>query len=194
MVILILLLCMILGSLYLLKNAQLRTFGDIINPFSDTDSTENNKVDCSLATRYCTQDSHCKVLCHGGNFSCDLETGTCQLKVLPAEQGCNENHGFVHVLETTELTSRWACLNTLPHLFNDDGSLRPYVCGEGLKVGKFDLNSFNVREQDINITTLAEKCSCAKDHTRAYDLATRNIPLCVPKSMIDTFSTTLVAI
>lgn len=137
---------------------------------------QGSLVDCTLVPRFCSNSGQCNLLCTS-KYECS-KAGVCELSV-PIIQNCNNKHGFISVLRTTEFDQSWMCLNTMPHMFKENGELRGYVCGTALKTGSYDLSD----GLDIN------NCSCNNDHVRVVDDSMPNVPLCVPKNIVDNYVT-----
>lgn len=158
-----------------------------LNPIETAD-TEFSSVDCTLSTRFCSHDLQCKVLCSSEKFihkfKCNLDSGVCDLEESTTDVNaqCPAERGFLSVLRTTEIDNQWVCINTMPHLFDNNGDLQKYVCGVGDGVGTFDLNEFNVEIDDSN--SILSRCVCSENYTRVVNKTRPNIPLCIPRNMM----------
>lgn len=124
---------------------------------SDTISMDfSNPIELNCVDEACATDDNCKLLCNAG-FKC--LNGKCRQPITTQSPlSCNESKGFFMVRQTTfGGGSWWKCLNTLPHLYNDDETLKPYVCRGG------NFNGIDV-------------CECPPDKDLLYS---NQIPLCL---------------
>lgn len=144
---------------------------------------DSQKVNCLHVPRYCTDDSHCIALC-ASELSSDnriiCREGVCDTDTTPLDTStCEAKFGFLSVFNNNELQSRWLCINTLPHLFQENGQVHPYVCGTQRNTGLFDRKCFDA-DQSINAIPC---CKCNEGYIRAVEVNIPDVPLCVHKDL-----------
>ena len=169
------------------QSDALTTLRNYAQPFDGT-SASGERVDCTLINRFCVNAQQCTALCQDGTddvvgarleFTCT--SGLCVPDIgPPPDVPCNDKHGFLNTITTTEFGRQWYCLNTLPELFNDRGQLHEYVC----RNGEFDLDAF-----DANTTTdFNSVCKCNEGYDRANYIYSPNVPLCLTPKFLEYFT------
>ena len=167
-----------------LTDKDRRLLNNSLTPLTD----DSLKVNCLHTKRFCTDDLHCGALCTRDVISKHqimCKQGVCQAKTAPDEiTTCQAKLGFLSVYNNNEIFRRWFCLNTLPHLFQNNGTLHPYVCGNEAETGVFDFACFDA---DKSIDAIP-CCKCNDGYVRVVEASVPNVPLCVPEHVPSVFS------
>lgn len=119
-------------------------------------------LECDYTEVPCSIDINCK-LCHSVNNSEYRCIDNKCKKIVNFE--CDETKHFYRVRNSDGFSSDWICLNTLPHIYNNDGTLREGICFNGT----------------LDMTSGSCNCNTSLGMT-PYML--QNIPLCLTMSDI----------
>lgn len=121
-----------------------------------------NLLECDYTQVPCSIDMNCK-FCHDVNnneYKC--VENKCK-KIVNSE--CDETKHFYKVRNRDIFSNDWICLNTLPHIYNNDGTIRKGICFNG------------------TLDKTSGSCICDAQSGR-FPFTLQNIPLCLAMSDI----------
>lgn len=145
------------------------------------------RKDCGSSQIYCSTDNDCKQICSHAiddtllsEYKCS-DIKTCTQSILTGENNdtsivkCIKEFGFMPVLTADELfQSHWICLNTLPHIFNNQQNYHPYICSGG----KIDR---------LVPQHLFDTCICNGKDIKVRDEFRSDIPICLNPEQLPLF-------
>ena len=155
------------------KTKESNKFFDVLFSGPQTINCHDNKLPC-IMDEDCRQ--MCSISANGNQSSCnDGYCGSSNNFNDVATYDCNNEHGIVKVFIGREFIAEQLCISTLRDVYNDDDTLKPYVCDNG----EF---SFNYLVSQIT----SENCNCSSGYTKfLYEgtTFTRQIPICIPNNL-----------
>nr|AIU36681.1 ORF35 pif-3 [Cydia pomonella granulovirus]AIU36823.1 ORF35 pif-3 [Cydia pomonella granulovirus]AIU36960.1 ORF35 pif-3 [Cydia pomonella granulovirus]AIU37102.1 ORF35 pif-3 [Cydia pomonella granulovirus]QDW81095.1 pif-3 [Cydia pomonella granulovirus] len=172
------LILMVIVGMVVLVNGWLRTDLANMNRRVNIAFERHNILDCDAVNVPCVTDAQCRDNCRGGLVMHCNAGGFCArgARVDSSVEDCDASRGLVVVLNAVEgIVVERMCVSLYRDVVEDDGKLRPYVCGSGGSMWlDLETDMFSV-----------EDCVCAAGYTRfSYSSGafTRTIPVCIPNA------------
>lgn len=146
-------------------------FAQQISPTALLAEAKSKQVDCTKTPRYCGSKSDCQTLCEPPAtlntwLDCDIGTGACKITRPAADKSCNESLGSFNALVQTELSWFWTCINTKPHIFDDNGQPLENVCG--------------TRRQEGHLNSATMECVCVDGTEAMIHIYKPDVSVCLP--------------
>lgn len=146
---------------------------------------ELKRIDCGKEQIYCTKNSDCIQMCSQKNDKLQIEYKCSETNIClqsPSENdaddatvSCNRNFGFYPILTADEIFQpHWICLNTQPHIFNDNQEYHKFICA-GQDRSKLDPKN------------IFDSCTCKNNTVKVHDEFRQDIPICINKHQLSLF-------